>query len=371
MHAQFADWYRLCTTGTDVKLTGDLLALRWKGVEKIIANVDGNELELVRLLLQRQPKDGGYLSQFRAAFKETDSTFQMSGNNLEISLLAGAVLGQLFTNPSPVADSGALGLLCSTQFSDELPTWAQQFVAAADSYLDERLGNRRRPSEVKTPQIEAKKFKAIFDPLAAKLAANEHGAASEALKQLAESLTQSLTSSLRTMTAAFRELETQSNLRREETDVLWWMTAGVSRDLGEEFSDMKPHVAALVAGRELGELVSAPGILPAKSILQRVIPRATGKADTKPVSLAAAVNATATTWRGEFIEAISAEKVVDLCPVLSAIQHSFKATDLRAWAAPFKKLTGVDAAVAHTPVELAHQLYRECLLARLGAEDEA
>ena len=57
----------------------------------------------------------------------------------------------------------------------------------------------------------------------------------------------------------------------------------------------------------------------------------------------------------------------------SAAQAALKApfqravADMKAWGGPLKKATGVDASAAHNPVDLAHQIYRECLLSKLSA----
>ena len=53
MHDDFSDWYRPCTSGTEINLTGDLLAKRWEGVEKIAKNHGQEVLDMVRVALGR------------------------------------------------------------------------------------------------------------------------------------------------------------------------------------------------------------------------------------------------------------------------------------------------------------------------------
>jgi len=74
MHVDFADWYRICTTGTETNLTADLLTHRWAGVEKLAD--DPNGLEIVRIALGQIHSDEEYIGKFRAAFKEADPTFR-------------------------------------------------------------------------------------------------------------------------------------------------------------------------------------------------------------------------------------------------------------------------------------------------------
>ncbi len=111
MDVDFSDWYRICTTGTEVNLNEDLLAKRWAGIEKVAIEIKGNVLELVRLVLQKRKASGEFTNKFRKAFKDSDSTFQMSGNDLELGVLAGSVLCQMFTQTSNEADTGSLAIL--------------------------------------------------------------------------------------------------------------------------------------------------------------------------------------------------------------------------------------------------------------------
>ena len=96
MHDEFADWYRPCTTGTEKNLTEDLLAARWKGIEKLAD--DPAILDLVRVTLRRMPLDGGFLGSFRAAFKEmSPPRGQLSQKNGTMAKkVSGGLPGQCF-----------------------------------------------------------------------------------------------------------------------------------------------------------------------------------------------------------------------------------------------------------------------------------
>src|SRR5215813_6245809 len=145
MHDDFADWYRICTTGTETNLTGELLAYRWQGIEKLAERP--RTLELVRATLQRPSADGEYLGSFRAAFKEADATFRMTGNDLEISVLAGSLLSEVFHRQAPEADLGSLGLSCGVGVGMSRLHWVDPFVRNAEAYLDRRLRTLRLQRE--------------------------------------------------------------------------------------------------------------------------------------------------------------------------------------------------------------------------------
>ena len=136
----------------------------------------------------------------------------------------------------------------------------------------------------------------------------------------AKALFESLSNTLGTITQAaadeLAELRKQSELRKEETDVLSWLTAAVSRDAGVTFADLKAPAACLMAGKECGRPRQVALILAARSLLQGIIPPPKGKPADKIVTLVSAVNATDRAWREGVTRYSGVEAVADLCPVL-------------------------------------------------------
>ena len=116
MHVNFADWYRICTTGTETNLA-ELLTRRWQAIEKLSEQPD--ILEVVRMALQRPSTDGKYLGTFRQAFKDADVTFLMTGNDLEVSVLGGSLLSEILYRQTAEADRASLSLLCARGHRDE------------------------------------------------------------------------------------------------------------------------------------------------------------------------------------------------------------------------------------------------------------
>ena len=323
-------------------------------------------LELVRATLQRPSADGDYLGTFRAAFKEADLTFRMSGNDLELSVLAGSVLSEVYDKDAPGADQGSLGLLCAVGIGVSKPHWVEPFVKNAEVYLDRRLRTLRKQGEISTPSFDPKHLKLQIDAFVARLAENLPAQSSEAAKELLDALLLSVAASTGTAAEAFAELQRQSELRKEETDVLSWLTAAVSRDAGVTFAKLKTPAASLIAGKELAHLVRSPGILAARSLLQGIIPELKGKTAEKTITLLAAVNATQRTWREEVMRAPGVDPVADLCPVLGAVKASLMTDEVDGWVAAYKKSYRVDPNTAVQPIDLSFQMHRECLLTRIG-----
>src|SRR5437660_503415 len=148
MHDDFSDWYRPCTAGTEINLTGDLLAKRWEGVEKAANNPGQEVLDMVRVALGRHCGAAAFLGKFKAAFKEADATFQMSGNDLELSVLAGSTLCWILNQEADEADEASLALLSAVSIAKG-PEWSEPFVSHANAYLDGRLRELRKPATVR------------------------------------------------------------------------------------------------------------------------------------------------------------------------------------------------------------------------------
>ncbi len=362
MHENFADWYRPCTTGTETGITEDLLQKRWAGVEKLAVKSAELSLHFVRIILQKRTVPQEVLGKFRTAFKEADATFQMSGNELELSVLAGAVACQIMTEESDEADTVALGLVCASLVNPELSPWSQPFTSFAHSYLDERLLNVRDSGAASRQRFAASTLKTQAETFVTRITENSPAPTSEAAKELMNSLIQALASTHAMTLNAIAELERQSSLRKEETDILWWMTSGVSRDLGLSFKDLKPLAASIVAGKELAALVSPPGVLPALTLLQKLIPPMTGKNAGKPISVIAAVKATDRKWRESVAADFDAD--LDIFPVLAAIKQSLS-TDGDEWVPAYKKSFGLKSDILLQPADLSLQMHRECILLKL------
>ena len=277
MNYYFADWYRITTSGTEEGVSADLLKLRWAGVEAVIEGLEqGDELSLVRLILGKSDKDDGYCGRFRKAIKSADEAFTMQGNDLEVSVLAAAALTHLLQESAgPAADGGALALICRARlYGATRPRGLRRSCRRLYATTSEGQA-RRQATAVAAPAFSGEELVSKISQMGA-VQPNTLNVVPTWANQAADSVNQSL-SSLVDAIKDFAEatqravisLAEQERLRLEESNVLWWMTAAHSRDLDKGFGDVKLPGAAIVAGKELADLVSAPGPLAAKSFLDR------------------------------------------------------------------------------------------------------
>lgn len=364
MHMHFPDWYRICTTGTEANLTADVLTSRWAGIAKLAD--EPKTLDIVRATLQRSSVDPGFRATFRQAFKAADLTFRMSGNDLEVSVLAGSLLSELLHRQVPEADRASLALLCAVGVGSPRPVWADPFINNAGAYLDSRLRVLRSQAESVVKVFNPNAVKAQLDEFASRLAQNQPAQAGEAAKELFDTLSEALVAITQAAREEFAELRMQSELRKEETDVLSWMTAAVSRDAGVTFAELRAPAASLMAGKELADLVRPPGLLAARSILQGIIPPVKGKPAEKAFTLLTAVAATERSWREAVAASPGLGAMTDLCPVLGAVKISLTTDETDDWTGAYKKAFGIDPRIPIRPIELSFQIHRECLLTRTG-----
>ncbi len=366
MHDRFADWYRLTTPGIDAAHPPELLERRWKGVEAACAELaPGEEFGLVRLFLHPPQPAAPYMAKFRGAFKKADPGFFSQGNELEVAVLAGvAILHRMGTSPWPAGDRAGLAVLCENGVhSTRSPHWAGPLIAEVDRSYAERCVSLRAPVTVTPGEFGTKTLQANFDAFAASLPAADWSQAQAAGSKALTALVEALSTYANATAAALRALEFEQQLRLEETSILWWMTGEYSRDLDRRLAEIKLPVAALVAGKELADLVTLPGPLLAKSFLDRALSSCgTRGGQHKPAELKAVVNAAPEEWRKAIAAAKGFDRVKDLCPVLGAVAQSLAIDGADEWPPLYRKAYQREATLQLSGPELALQAYREWLL---------
>jgi len=357
MHKNFGEWYRLVALEPD----GARLAKRWAGVDTwatALPNSDEDLLETVRIfqgLPSKTSRDA-----FLEAFQEQDPAFPQR-NNLELQVLAGASL---------VACVQSVG-----EGGEGLRTAVLAGVAVEASSLratEPRLDEISREvlagfQEIATEQRKRKSF----DPSAirgkadaATRAMNQVAAASDwtMLKAAVMPVFQALIDAVR---GAERELgDAMHNLRcaNEETDILWWVEGGCSRDINKSWSSLK-EAAAIIAGAELADLTDlALGPSNAAALLERVVSESKGKG----TALAAYVNALPDEWARERTAKLDEGKL-DLAPLTLATYHRAKSAPT-SWQQYFDSSSGMKSSTQLTAARVARQAYVEAILLRTLAD---
>jgi hypothetical protein len=346
----------MCTSG--VTTPEEILEKRWTGVEGHSECSEVDIPDLIRILLGKSSVEVASINAFRKKFKDADAGFFMSDNELELKVLSGSVLGLILSEPGELADQAALALLVANGFKKDL-VWCRPFTSLAATYLAERLRSLRSRKQTTFTVPATKTIKSSFETLATSLASNTYAESGVAANKIGDALITHFTSFGRLISSAVASLEFECNLRREESDILWWMTSGVSRDFNQPFSVLQQLSSSIIAGKELADLVSPPGILPYRALLLSVIPQGTGSKPPKTITVKASVNSIDDKWRESVSALVADAGIADLCPILSSIKQSLNGST---WENLVKKESDFNPALKFEPVEIATQAYLEFLL---------
>jgi hypothetical protein len=362
MHKHFADWYREAA----LEIDADNLSKRWQGIEDFIKPQKG-AIDRATVLLQffyGMSVDNEMLDRYREEFQKSDSLFPMRGNDFELRVLAGASIVHAIESKSQrIADAIALATVCGSYQGQRSTSPIKDVVNIASDYLRNRSASLRKTNGI--PAIPQTKETEDFnwDNLSNQLQQSQIPAMATSLVPLLKNLAAWQTEAASTFGRAVQWLNHQIILQREESNILWWLFSGASRDLALPMSDLDIGFASLVAGREIANLVEVlPGPLAIEAFIQKtVLGSQTGKPDD--VKLAAAVNAASPQWKKELANT-DVSSIAYLCPVYAAIQKAVEIGGTRKWITAHEKACGISAQLGISPVKLGLQFYQENLLIR-------
>lgn len=396
LHPDFARRLKVAGVGQDATY----YATRWAAVTAYADDVDvPRALDLVRLTAG-EALAGDRPAGFRDALRLADPGFAEGDNAFEMTILAGFVLVHLWgvsdAKASPVADVAALALSTWDFGGRAAGTPSAVFVSEARAYRSRRAAAvAAAPLSITAALKSPISSKQIIDQATAAIANNQ-------LPQIADLLGQ-VSSAVETLHKHQRTLastaETALQALREEADVAWWVLSEYSNDFDMHVSALPPTAAALILGKELGDLAGAlPGTPASTAVLDRLLrahfsgqhtsadaARASGqsarrrKSDGTPasrpradgdVSLHTAIVAAPPEWRRGWSVTLSASIRGSLTPVLTAVDFSLSTDADDEWVPAFRKAAGFDpkdAGYARSALILAQQAYDECVLARAVA----
>jgi hypothetical protein len=362
VHRDFADWYRIAA----IELSGEMLEKRWQAIETFVESLDiPGALELVRLFYARPPKDSSFIETYRAAFKDTDPTFPMRDNDLELRVLAGAAIAHLLeTDTAQLADATALGMVCAGYRGLRQDTSIPEIADRARNYLFKRSSSLRASKEVPTFVIPELEITELLESLKRSCQGNDLATLAEPIIPPFEKLQSAIRQLAESTENAINCLTDLQQLRREESNILWWLFGEYSRDLNRRMADLGLPAACLVAAKELADLtVVLPGPLAATAFLDKMLRTIKPKLPDS-TTLQKAVNASPREWRSRWIRKDDVELIEDLCPVLLAIMKSLETDGPDDWVPAFEKAAGIKVSESILPLDLACQAYEENLLVR-------
>lgn len=362
MHKNFGEWYRLVSLEPD----GAKLAKRWAGVKAwatALRSNDANALETVRIfqgIPAKAPRDP-----FLEAFREQDPAFPQR-NNLELQVLAGASLVECVQTVGANGNGPRTAVLVGTALESSS-------LCATEPRLDEIA--REVAAGLRTIAVERRKRRSVNTDDMRKRA----NAAIEAMKQMPNIVNidgmknvitpifQALVDAIRAADAELTNAAHNLQSADEETNILWWIEGGCSRDTNRPWASLN-GAAAIIAGTELADLTDAAALGPrdAAALLECVLFES--KDTGKDAALADYVNALPDDWARERTSHLD-EDTLALMPISLATFHRAK-SDVTSWQPYFDSSSGLKSSTQLTGSRVARQAYVEAILLRTLADAE-
>jgi hypothetical protein len=368
MHKNFGEWYRQVS----IPCTDDSLKKRWAGVESWVTTIRGDVnalFETVRLFrgLPEQTSRESFLK----AFRNADTTFAQRDNAYEQQVLAGASLVHCVGMRRMDAPEGSVRTAVLAATALEASSLS---VGDPNKTLDEQAGEVRAGLHtIAQQQRRRRPFDTILlssDEEAAfkKIIATDVDDYNE-LRASFEKAFQTLLSAVNRSEGALAAAAHGLQCADEETNILWWIAGGSSKDLDKPWSVLK-DAAPLVAAWELADLTDvALGPQDAAALLDRTLPEAKGN-KSKEQALHVYVNAVPEEWAKVRVATVDA-KALDLAPLSLALSKRVEGNPTT-WRPFFESVSGgLKATTALTPERVARQAYVEAMMFRTLADVES
>jgi hypothetical protein len=364
MHKNFGEWYRLVS----IEPNADLLERRWAGVEEWVSTLRGDDesiLETVRIFhsLQGKTSREGFLE----AFRKHDAAFPQR-NELEQRVLAGAALVECVHHGGDEENEGdgmhaaiiaGTALEASSLRVSDPPLGEVKGEVLAG--LHEIARSQRKRSAFSAVVIGIKEEELITKAMEQVAAAPDVAQ----LKSHVGTVFQSLLNMLRCSERALENAGHDLRCADEETNILWWLEGGSSRDLNQPWSTLQKDAVPLIAASELADLTDiALGPQNAAALLERIVTKAKGKGP----DIQTYVNAVPDDWT-KARAAKMPEVALDLTPLSLALSQRGK-SDTSSWKEFFEATSGMKASTSLAPERVARQVYIEAVFLRTLAHAE-
>jgi hypothetical protein len=356
-HRHFADWYESVSLRHD----SNTLDARWKAVEQLLDSLKISAAPgLVRTFFDLPGADS-YCEEIRSAAKLHDTSYLISNDRNELTVLSGGVIAASVEKSSHLADAVALAVSCADAQGMRQAKRIQGVVDETSKYLAEDAVRTRQVNvDIKVLDIDASGLTKLLG-MKGGVTINDFNSgwtASEAIfKELITSHTKH-TDSVQTVLKLVLQTE------KEKSNILWWIVSEYTLDGAKPFSKLHVPEACYWGARDLAHLtIYLPGPLGGPAYLHRMLRTVKSKLPSL-VTVSECVEACDSDWKKDWAKNIAVQQLPDLCPMLFALTKSVEVGAGKEWVAAFVNATGLAEGSKAEPVRLATQVYNELLLLR-------
>lgn len=360
MHPDFPRWYDAIGLGDDQARR----QTRWTGVSAVADDADSKDIEaLIRLAFKsRQTAAAPQIQKIREAFRTTDATFDMQGNDRELQVLAAASLAALMDQGGPTGAEAALGASTAALGGARKPDLPMDLRILAEGAINQITEtDRKRPSLETYTSTAAPKFD--FEKAAAKVREQPNWeSVAEGFNLAAGAVQNAFAVMARRQGDAVHAMDTFLRVQDEELQMLWWLIGQRSEDLDCAFGAVATDARALVFAKELADHTEfLPGPASVKGLLSRA-----GLKERKKIVISTAINAADSAWVQNFMP--EGEPSPVSTPIHYGIKRQLETGQGDDWIAGWAAAVGVTAKLTVSPLELGVLFYRERLLLLFGDE---
>lgn len=311
----FNEWY----LDVDLKPTVEQLEARTQGIEAFARNGSKECVcELARLYFG-MPTNEDTIGEFVEYFSDKDPSFSTRDQE-ELTLLAGAALLHLAEERS---EFGCLAeLLCAVLAGYRRPASSERILARLLHKLDQDSLALRAANNAGTGSVSIDE---AIDELASDLGDKATWSPESTGKLIAI-----LRNIQQKTEVTLQELRNELSIKREDSQILWWMMAQWSNFYQVPLKELGKDAACLTVGVEAAAFVEKyPGPHAMKAVLYHAIGNCKGKSAALP--LTDVIRATGDKWMDSQRERLDENRLLQLLPIHMAIVRSHNTTSDEQW----------------------------------------
>lgn len=346
MITKLPEWYKLLNLASNNE---EVLEKRSKTIIKIVKKKDIKLLlNCVKLYLNRSEPSPEFPTELMNLFLE-DPMFPQSNNDLELKILAGAIIAECIeTSKTDERIQVALALRAGLFQLPASRLINVDIIKIVDDFLQKESIQKRTLSN--NPTVPEFNFQVALPTADVATIVAQLGKINEKLNAASASVKEVLNFSKNNIA-----------ILQEESNVHWWIFRGWSNLLKMQLASVDSRTIPLIVGKELGDLTSVlPGSFNSEQFLKKMI--SDNIKDAKgPISLKEQINGIDKSVQLLF-KIDASNPVSDLCPLHLAISTALQFDDKDSWTVIFEKASSIKSSTEIEPLDIAIQCYNESVL---------
>lgn len=351
MIAKLPEWYRVITMAT---ATAETLEKRSTTIKKIVKEKDINWLlDCIRLFVGKPITSPNFKQELIKAFQEGDPMFLERDNDLELRVLAGAVINEIIDTPKTKDRISIALALFSSIFSLKPGNLINKdIIENAIAFLQKTAIEERELTETKTlPKIT--------------IDATMPDAAVATIQAKFTALNDQISKFVSTLSEKLEAANNKIAALEEESNIHWWIYRGVSSELEKPISEIGVEQAPLIIGHELSTLIGLVPFAPAYRFFIIKVMKDNFPEGLKESTIKDSVNSLDTKIKKDNMVQRS-KTFGNICPIFNAIEISLQSADVNGWTSIYEKSVGIKPTEKIAAKELASQFFIECMLLKFS-----